>query len=70
MKVFVLVLPKNNYPAASFYEKEISNFKFTKHIGVVSLETIAVREHDQDGEKPASIKVYATSTIVRCLEEN
>ncbi|MGN6298442.1 MAG: hypothetical protein ACTHM7_16750 [Ginsengibacter sp.] len=51
-EVFLLVLPKptNNYPVASFYEKEVGNFKFIKHIGVVSLETIAVREHDQDGE--------------------
>jgi hypothetical protein len=72
MKVFLLVLPKstNNYPAGSFYEKEMGNFKFTKHISVVSLENIAVRDTTRTGEKPASIKVYATSTIVRrCLEE-
>jgi hypothetical protein len=51
MKVFLLVLPKstNNYPAASFGKKGIGNFKLTKHIRVVSLETIAVREHDQGG---------------------
>jgi hypothetical protein len=51
MKVFLLVLPMptDNFPAASFYEKEISNFKFTKRIIVVSLDTIAVREHDRDG---------------------
>ena len=51
MKVFLLVLPMpiNNYPVASFYEKEIGNFKFIKHIGVVPLETIAVREHDLEG---------------------
>jgi len=49
MKVFLLVLPKatNNYPAASFRKKGIGNFKLTKHIRVVSRETIAVREHDQ-----------------------
>jgi hypothetical protein len=49
MKVFLLVLPKstNNYPAGSFYEKETGNFKFIKHIGVVSLENIAVSEHSQ-----------------------
>ena len=51
MKVFLLVLPKstNNYPAPSFYEKEKDNFKLAKQIRVVSLETIAVREADQEG---------------------
>jgi len=66
MKVFLLVLPKatNNYPAASFRKKGIGNFKLTKHIRVVSRETIAVREHTKAGEEPASTKVYATSTFV------